>query len=83
LSIKSGPKRNILLKVKLNMVPHTLSIKNDCFSMWTTQTFQTPMGRSSDLHNKMDDAISHMTMMFIIPFSMIKMDADTMTTTAP
>jgi hypothetical protein len=40
------------------------------------------MGTSADLHNKMGDAISHMTMMVLVPFSMIKMDADTMTTTA-
>jgi hypothetical protein len=55
LSIKNGPKWNILLKVKLNMMPHPLSIKNDNFSMWTTHTFPTPMGTSSDLHNKMCD----------------------------
>jgi hypothetical protein len=30
----------------------------------------------------MGDAISHMTMMVLVPFSMIKMDADTMSTTA-
>jgi hypothetical protein len=60
------------------MVPHPLSIKNDNFSMWTTHTFPTPTGTVSDLHN----AISHMTMMVIVPFSMIKMDADTMTITA-
>jgi hypothetical protein len=36
---------------------------------------------SANLHNKMDDTISHMTMMVIVPFSMIKMDAGTMTTT--
>jgi hypothetical protein len=50
--------------------------------MWTTHTFPMPMGTLADLHNKTGDAISHMTMMVIIPFSMIKMDADTMTTTA-
>jgi hypothetical protein len=50
--------------------------------MWTTHTFPMPTGMSSDLHNKMGDAIPHMTMMVIAPFSMIKMDADTMTTTA-
>jgi hypothetical protein len=61
LSIKIGPKRSILLKVKLNMTPHLLSIKNDNFSMWTTHNFPTPPGTSSDLHNKMDVAISHMT----------------------
>jgi hypothetical protein len=38
--------------------------------MWTTHNFP------------MDDAIFHMTMMVIALFSMIKMDADTMTTTA-
>jgi hypothetical protein len=77
-----GPKRSILLKVKLKMTPHLLSIKNDNFSMWTTHNLPTPPGTSADLHNKMDDAISHMIMMVIVPFSMIKMDADTMTTTA-
>jgi hypothetical protein len=51
-------------------------------SMWTTHTFPTPLGTSADLHNKTDIAISQMTMMVIVPFSMIKMDADTMTTTA-
>jgi hypothetical protein len=50
--------------------------------MWTTHTSPTPTGTSADLHNKMGDAISHMTMMVLVPFSMIKMDADTMTTTA-
>jgi hypothetical protein len=82
LSIKNDPKRNILLKVKLNMVPHPLSIKNDNLSMWTTHTFPTPTATASDIHNKMGDAISHMTMMVIVPFSMIKMDANTMTTIA-
>jgi hypothetical protein len=62
------------------MVPHPLSSKNDNFSMWATHTFPTPMSMASDLHNKMGDAISHMTMMVIVPFSMIKMDTDTMTT---
>jgi hypothetical protein len=78
LSIKIDPKWSILL----NMMPHLLSIKNDNFSMWTTHNFPTPSGMSADLHNKMDGAIFHMTMMVIVPFSMIKMDADTMTTTA-
>jgi hypothetical protein len=41
------------------------------------------MSTASDLHNKMGDAISHMTMMVIVPFSMIKMDADTMTNPPP
>jgi hypothetical protein len=82
LSIKIDHKRTILLKVKLNMTPHLLSIKNGNFSMWTTHNFPKPPATSADLHNKMDDAISHMTMMVIVPFSMIKMDADTMTTTA-
>jgi hypothetical protein len=82
LSIKRGPKWNILLKVMLNMVLHTLSIKNDNSSMWTTHTSPTPTGTSAVLHNKMGDTISHMTMMVLVPFSMIKMDADTMTTTA-
>jgi hypothetical protein len=50
--------------------------------MWTTHNFPMPPGTSADLHNKMDDAIFHMTMMVIALFSMIKMDADTMTTTA-
>jgi hypothetical protein len=39
-----------------------------------------PPGLSVDLHNKMVDVISHMTMMVTVPFSMIKMVADTMTT---
>jgi hypothetical protein len=82
LLIKIVPKWTILLKVKLNMTPHLLSIKNDNISMWTTHNFPTLPAMSADLHNKMDDAISHMTMMVIVPFSMIKMDADTMTTTA-
>jgi hypothetical protein len=80
LSIKTGPKRSILHKV--NVTPHLLSIKNDNFSMWTTQKFPMPPGMSTELNNKMVDAISHMTMMVIIPFSMIKMDADTMTSVA-
>jgi hypothetical protein len=50
--------------------------------MWTVHKFHTPPGPSVDLHNKMVDVISHMTMMVTIPFSMIKMDADTMTTIA-
>jgi hypothetical protein len=82
LSIKRGPKWTILLKVKLNMTSHLSSIKNDNFSMWSTHNFPTPPGTSADLHNKMDDPISHMTMMVIVPFSMIMMDADAMTTTA-
>jgi hypothetical protein len=55
---------------------------NDNFSMWTNHFIPKPPGTSADLHNKMVGAISHMTMMVIVPFSMIKMDADTMTTTA-
>jgi hypothetical protein len=55
---------------------------NDNFSMWTNHIIPKPLGTSADLHNKMDGAISHMTMMVIVPFSMIKMDAGTMTTTA-
>jgi hypothetical protein len=50
--------------------------------MWTTPNFPTPPDTSADLHNKMDDTISHMTMMVIVLFPMIKMDADTMITTA-
>jgi hypothetical protein len=50
--------------------------------MWTTHNFNTPPGTSADNHTKMDDAIAHMTMMVIVPFSMIMMDADAMTTTA-
>jgi hypothetical protein len=80
LSIKTSPKWSILLKVKLNVMPHLFSIKNNNFSMWTIHKFHTPPGTSVDLNNKMVDAISHMTMMVIVPFSMIKMDADTMTT---
>jgi hypothetical protein len=82
LSIKTNPKRSILLKVKLNLTPNRFSIKNDNFSMWTVHKFPTPQGLSVDLHNKMVDIISHMTMMVTVPFSMIKMDADTMTTIA-
>jgi hypothetical protein len=36
--------------------------------MLTTHNFPMPPGTSADLHNKMDDAISHMTMMVIILF---------------
>jgi hypothetical protein len=50
--------------------------------MWTIHKFPMPSGTSVDLNNKMVDAISYMTMMVIVPFSMIKMDADTMTTFA-
>jgi hypothetical protein len=82
LSIKTFPKRSILLQVKLNVTPHRFSIKNDNFSMWTIHKFPTPPGTSADLNSKMVDTISHMTMMVIVPFSMIKMDADTMTTIA-
>jgi hypothetical protein len=82
LSIKTNPKRSILLKVKLNVTPNRFSIKNDNFSMWTVHEFPTPPGTSVDVHNKMVDVISHMTMMVIVPFSMFKMDADNMTTIA-
>jgi hypothetical protein len=50
--------------------------------MWNNHIFPMPTCTSSDLHNKMGDAISLMTMMVIAPFSMIKMDADPMTPTA-
>jgi hypothetical protein len=81
-SIKTNPKRSILLKVKLTVTPNRFSIKNDNFSMWTIHKFPTPPGPSVDLRNKMVDVISHMTMMVTVPFSIIKMDADTMTTIA-
>jgi hypothetical protein len=55
---------------------------NDNFSMWTNHIIPKPPGTWTDLHNKMDGTISHMTMMVIVSFSMIKMDAGTMTTTA-
>jgi hypothetical protein len=80
LSITTNPKRSILLKVKLTVTSNRFSIKNDNFSMWTVHKFPMPPGPSVDLHNKMVDVISHMTMMVTVPFSMIKMDADTMTT---
>jgi hypothetical protein len=50
--------------------------------MWTVHKFPTPPGPSVDLHNKMVDVMSHMTMMITVPFSMIKMVADNMTTIA-
>jgi hypothetical protein len=50
--------------------------------MWTNHIFPTPTCTSSDLHNKMGNAISLMTTMFIVPFSMIKMDVNPMTPTA-
>jgi hypothetical protein len=81
-SIKIDHKRSTLLKVKPNMTSRLLSIMNDNFSMWTNHIIPKPPGTSTDLHNKMDGAISHMTMMVIVPFSMIKMDAGTMATTA-
>jgi hypothetical protein len=82
LSIKINPKRSILLKVKFNVTPNGFSIKNDNFFMWTVHKFQTPPVPSVDLHNKMVDVISHMTMMVTVQFSMIKRDADNMTTLA-
>jgi hypothetical protein len=82
LSIKTNPKRSILLKVKLTVTPNRFSIKNENFSMWTVHKFPTPPGPSVDVHNKMVDVISHMTMMVTAQFSMIKMDTDTMTTIA-
>jgi hypothetical protein len=82
LSIKTNPKRSILLKVKLTVTPNRFSIKNDNFSVWTVHKFPTPPGPSVDLHNKMVNVISHMIMMVTAQFSMIKMDADTMTTIA-
>jgi hypothetical protein len=78
LSIKINPKRSILFKVKLTMTHNRFSIKNDNFFMWTVHP--TPPGLSVDLQNKMVDVIFHMTMMVTAQFSMIKMDADTMTT---
>jgi hypothetical protein len=80
--IAIDPMRSILLKIKLNMTPYRFSIKKDNFSMWTVHKFPTPPGPLVDLHNKMVDVISHMTMMVTTQFSMIKMDADTMTTIA-
>jgi hypothetical protein len=50
--------------------------------MWTNHIFPTPTWTSSDLHNKMGDAISLMTTMVIVPFSMTKMAIDPMTPTA-
>jgi hypothetical protein len=82
LSIKTNPKRSILLKVKLTVTPNRFSIKNNNFSMWTVHKFPMPPGPSVDLPNKMVDVISHMTIMVTVPFSMIKMDVDTMTTIA-
>jgi hypothetical protein len=82
LPIEIDPKRSILLKIKLNMTPHLFLIENDNFSMWITHAFPTLTDMASDIPNKMGAAISHMTMMVIGPFSMIKMDVDTMKTTA-
>jgi hypothetical protein len=82
LSFKINPKRTTFLKAKLIMMPHRSSIKNDNFFMWTVHKFQTPPVPSVDLHNKMVDVISHMTMMVTVQFSMIKRDADNMTTLA-
>jgi hypothetical protein len=50
--------------------------------MWTIHKFPTPPGPSVDLHNKMVDVIFHMTMMVTAQLSMIKMDANMMTTIA-
>jgi hypothetical protein len=80
--LKSVPKRSILFKVKLNMTHNRFLIKSNNFFMWTVHTFPTPPGPLVDLHNKMVDVIVHMTMMVTAHFSMIKMDADTMTTIA-
>jgi hypothetical protein len=82
MSIKINPKRSILFKVKLTVTHNRFSIKNDNFFMWTVHKFPTPTGPSVDLHNKMVDVIFHMTMMVTAQLSMIKMDADTMTTIA-
>jgi hypothetical protein len=82
LSIKINPKRSILFKVKLTVTRNRFSIKNDNFFMWTIHKFPTPPGPSVDLPNKMVDNIFHMTMMVTAQFSMIKKDADTMTTIA-
>jgi hypothetical protein len=80
LSIKTNHKRSLPLKFKLTGTPNRFSIKNDNFFMWTVHKFPMPSGLSVDLHNKMVDVIFHMTMMVTTQFSMIKMDADTMTT---
>jgi hypothetical protein len=82
LSIKINPKPSILYKVKLIVMHNRFLIKNDNFFMWTVHKFPMPSGPSIDLHNKMVDVISHMTMMVTAQFSMTKMDADTMTTIA-
>jgi hypothetical protein len=80
LSIKIKPKRSILFKVKLTVTHNRFSIKNNNFFMWTVHKFPTPPGLSVDLPNKMVDDIFHMTMMVTAQFSMIKKDANTMTT---
>jgi hypothetical protein len=82
LSFKINPKRTTFLKAKLITTPHQSSIKNDNFFMWTVHKFQTPPVPSVDLHNKMVDVIPHMTMMVTVQFSMIKKDANNMTTLA-
>jgi hypothetical protein len=81
-SIKIAHKRSTFLKVKPTMTLRLLSIMTGNFYMWTNHIIPTPPDMSTDLHNKMDGAISHMTMMVIAQFSMIKMVAGTMTTTA-
>jgi hypothetical protein len=82
LSFKINPKRKTLLKATLIMTPHRSSIKNNNFFMRTVHKFQTPPVPLVDLHNKMVDVIPHMTMMVTVQFSMIKRDADNMTTLA-
>jgi hypothetical protein len=81
-SIKIAHKWSTFLKVKLTMTLRLLSIMTGNFSMWTNHIIPAPPDTSTALHNKMDGAISHMTMMVIVTFSMIKMAAGTMTTTA-
>jgi hypothetical protein len=82
LSVKINPKQSILFMVKLTVTHNLFSIKNDNFFMWTVHKFPMPPGPLVNLHNKMVDVIFHMTMMVTSQFSMIKMDADTMTTIA-
>jgi hypothetical protein len=65
-SFKINPKRTTFLKAKLIMTLHRSSIKNDNFFMWTINKFQMPPVPSVDLHNKMVDIISHMTMMVTV-----------------
>jgi hypothetical protein len=82
LSIKTNPKRSILLKFKLTGTPNRFSIKIVNFSMRTIIKLPMPPGPSVDLPNKMVAVTFHMTMMVTAHFSMIKRDADTKTTIA-